>query len=123
MDAVSFQRGQRSIPGVCSDRDEQSTGRLRVKQQILILGRYPRIECGAVADERAIVFQASGEMPLPRRLDRSWQILKGGVIELKRYRRNAVRRIAESHLPPVAQKTETRYIRYRVNQPPAAFFL
>ena len=45
------------------------------------------------------------------------------MIELKRYRRNAVRRIAESHLPRVAQKTETRYIRYRVNQPPAAFFL
>src|SRR6266446_7536216 len=113
--AVALQPTQSGIRNFRSDCYEQAAGSLRVEEQILIFGSDVWSEAGAVADKRAIVLESAGKMSFARRFHSAREIVERGMIDFKGHRRNAMRRIAQRHLPRVAQQTKSGDIGYRVN--------
>ena len=97
------------------DGDEKTAGSLRIEEKILIFGRDARFERGALADEGAIVFQATGKMAFAGGFDGAWKIAERCVIDFEGDRLQAMCWIAERHLASVTEKTEAGHVGYGVN--------
>ena len=94
---------------------EQTSRSLRIEKQVLIFGRNAVGETYAVANERAIIFQAAGEMSIARSFESAGEIFERGVIDFERDRSGAARWITQRHFARVTQKAETRDVGDSVN--------
>src|SRR5690349_19984657 len=97
---ASGQRLQRR-PGLsCLQRDEKTTGRLRIEEKVPKLFRNRRVECSAIADELPIILESAGMEALARGGDRSGKIFDGGMID---FQRDAA---SDGHFAGVAEQRE-----------------
>src|SRR6266852_586227 len=88
-----------------------------------MLWRNAGIERRAIADERAIVLEAAGEMAFTGSLDGAGEIIEGRMIDFEGNGFNAVRGIAQRHLARVPEQAETRDVGDRVNHADGGAFL
>src|ERR1700747_2216689 len=112
---VTLESSESRFCGLRRDRDEQSARGLRVKEQVLILGRHAGCKGRAIAHESAVILESAGEMAFARCFDGSGEIIESRVIDLKRDWRDAVRGVTEGHLARMAEQTETGDVGDRVN--------
>src|ERR1700737_4776673 len=115
-DPVAFERAERCVCGFRRDGYQQAAGRLRIEQQILMLGRNASVKSRAICKEGAIVLEAAGEVTFAGRFDGAREILKRGVIDLQRNRRELVGWIAKGHFTRAAQQAEACYIGHGMNR-------
>src|ERR1700693_479380 len=94
-DAVMLPGGESRFSGFGGDADEQASGGLRIEEQILKFGRHAGVESDAIANESAVILQASGEMPLAGGFHGAGKIAEGLVVDFERNGLDAVPRIAE----------------------------
>src|SRR5882762_1612068 len=113
--AVTLQSGKSRFSGFGRDGDEQAAGGLGIEKQVLIFECHDCVKSDAIANESAVILQASGEVAFARGFQRARKIGEGFVVDLKRNLLDAVCRIAERHFSRVAKKAEARDVRDRVD--------
>ena len=87
-----------------------------IAEQIAVLLGNALCETNAIANEIAVILQAAREKSSARGFHGSWKITDSRMIDLEGYGLDIPLRITKRHLPSVAQHSESRNVRHRVNR-------
>src|SRR5712692_7290303 len=95
--------------------NQQSAGSLRIEEEVAVFLPNAFAETHAIANEIAVILQSAGEKSFARGFNRARKITDSRMINLEGHGLDIPLRIPKRHLASVAQQTESRNVRHRVN--------